>query len=113
MTLQSRVLCLCYNYYSVAVLEEIDTYLDRLITEVLEHGSDRWYPIGRTIGSTDAEIRAITHDKPNYTDKLLAIIEGKRRGGLDNEKLRERLLKACDKISILGAVMDGLHLTIQ
>lgn len=77
---------------------------------VVKHGVNQYYSLGLRVGFSDAEIEILCHNKPAYSDKLLAIIE--RKIHVTGEKAAEEaFLVACRKIPspIYHAVMEELE----
>ena len=83
--------------------------VSEVIEAVVKHGNDQWYEIGLALELADAAIRSETHTIPNYSGKLRAIIEMKRKD-VGYEGLRHALVKVCFKVDspIAGDVRDEL-----
>ena len=94
--------------YSVSVSDEFyDPQL--VLSAVLKHGPECWFPIGLKLGFTAGQVKAITFAIPRDEDKLTALFETKANA-LVRDEAAEQLLDACGTIlnPILGVVMDEL-----
>ena len=74
--------------------------MEELIKAVVEHGSDRWYEIGRKLDMSASGINCLAGDKPSYSSKLRAIIDRKRQQ-LGDKELGTKLLEACFKVDVV------------
>ena len=93
--------------FAVSVSDEFhDPQL--VLSAVLKHGPECWYPIGLKLGFTAGQVKAITYI-PRDEDKLPALFETKANA-LGRDEAAGQLLDACGTISspILGVVMDEL-----
>jgi hypothetical protein len=87
-----------------------DSYdYESVVEAVMKFGVDKWDLIGAALEMTDAEITAVTHDRPSPAGKLKAVISCKRYE-LGDQMLVKQLLEACGKIPqpILGIVKQHL-----
>jgi hypothetical protein len=80
-----------------------------IVNAVLRCGSDRWYELAFRMGFSDAEINALSFEKPAVSSKLLAIIN-KKVQQVGQETAEKILLQACREIHppIYGAVCDSV-----
>ena len=87
--------------------EENDPQL--VLSAVLKHGPECWYPIGLKLGFTAGQVKAITYAIPRDEDKLTALFETKANA-LGRDEAAAQLLDACGTISnpIWGVVMVEL-----
>jgi hypothetical protein len=80
-----------------------------IVNAVLRCGSDRWYELAFRMGFSDAEIRALSFEKPAASSKLLSIFN-KIVEEVGQETAEKILLQACKEIHppIYGAVCDSV-----
>jgi hypothetical protein len=80
-----------------------------IVNAVLRCGSDRWYELAFRMGFSDAEINALSFEKPAPSSKLLAVIN-KKVEQVGQETAEKILLQACKEIHppIYGAVCDSV-----
>jgi hypothetical protein len=84
-----------------------------VIEAVTKHASDKWYQIGRVLGLESAKIKSLSYDKPDFKDKLLALIDEKEQE-LGNESLKSELVKVCLKVApALGEVIKQELLKVK
>ena len=74
-----------------------------VLSAVLKHGPECWFPIGLKLGFTAGQVKAITFAIPRDEDKLTALFETKANAHGRDEAV-EQLLDACGTIlnPILG-----------
>ena len=77
-----------------------------VLSAVLKHGPECWYPIGLKLGFSAGQVKAITFAIPRDEDKLTET----KANALGRDEAAEQLLDACGTISnpILGVVMDEM-----
>ena len=82
---------------------------NRVLDAVLKYGASRWYPLGIELGYSNDEINRLTHDKPDFADKLLALFFQKVEQ-IGHKPAEEMLLDACRTITqpIIGVISEAL-----
>lgn len=86
----------------------MDKSIFDIIDAVLDNGADKWYQIGRRMGFTNPEVAVCTGPIVTPRGKLESLISRKQQE-VGDEQLRKLLISVCERLRILGAVMDQLR----